>query len=79
MTTENTYDSSATNKGGCCGGGKGASAPALPELEQQLYALWARVQEERAKQAAAADAAAKRRGAVCRAPLFFMMDARDDR
>jgi hypothetical protein len=64
MTTENTYHSSGTNKGGCCGGGKGASAPALPELEQQLYALWARVQEERAKQAQASEPA-KKKGCCC--------------
>ena len=50
MTTENTHTSTSAGTGGCCGGGKGA-APSLAELERQLHALWARVQEERARQA----------------------------
>jgi hypothetical protein len=63
MATENTHNSTGTDKGGCCGGG-GRAAPTLPELEQELYALWARVQEERARQAQASEPARKK-GCCC--------------
>jgi hypothetical protein len=46
MSTERHHEQGA---GGCCGGGQG-TAPTLAELERQLHALWARVQEERARQ-----------------------------
>lgn len=59
MTTENTRNANETGKGGCCGGGKGGS-PSLAELERQLQAVWARVQEERARQVQAAAPATKK-------------------
>lgn len=63
MTTENTYDATGHGNSGCCGGGKGAT-PSLPELERQLHALWARIQEERARQAEAS-APVKKKGCCC--------------
>lgn len=63
MTTENTYDPTGSGNGGCCGGGKGA-APSLAELERQLQVLWARIQEERARQVQAA-APAKKKSCCC--------------
>ncbi|MEK4034649.1 hypothetical protein WOC76_10580 [Methylocystis sp. IM3] len=61
MSTENTH--TGHGHGGCCGGGK-AAAPTLAELERQLHALWARVQEERAKQVQATEPARKK-GCCC--------------
>jgi len=63
MTTENTHDATVPGAGGCCGGVNGA-APSLAELERQLEAVWARVQEERARQVQAA-APAKKKGCCC--------------
>lgn len=63
MTVENKDNAIGQSNGGCCGGGKGA-APSLPELERQLYALWTRVQEERARQTQAS-APAKKKSCCC--------------
>lgn len=64
MTMENTHNATVRGNGGCCGGGKRA-APSLPELEPQLYAQWARVQEERARQAQASAPATKKKCCCC--------------
>lgn len=60
-----TNDSVTTNqsKGGCCGGAK-RSGETLQELEQQLHALWARLQEERARERRETAPAAKK-GCCC--------------
>jgi hypothetical protein len=53
------HNHAGNGSGGCCGGRKDA-APTLAELERQLHALWARVQEERARQAQTTEPAKKK-------------------
>jgi len=60
MTTQDAFGRPSQNDaGGCCGGAK-SSGQTLQELEHQLHALWARVQEERAKSARATEPAKKK-------------------
>jgi hypothetical protein len=49
--------------GGCCGGGKDAGQT-FEQLERELHALWARVQQERTKQAEA-NGPVKKKGCCC--------------
>jgi hypothetical protein len=57
MSTEQVHENTGRgNVGGCCGG-KG-SKRSLAQLEQELQALWAQVQQERARQAQAKQAQA---------------------
>lgn len=46
--------------GGCCGGRQAAASPTLAELERQLHALWARIQEERVRQGRETEPAKKK-------------------
>jgi hypothetical protein len=63
MNMDGTDPANRHASGGCCGGGKNAGKT-LAELELQLHALWARIQEERAKQPGP-DAPAKKKSCCC--------------
>jgi small-conductance mechanosensitive channel len=66
MSTEQVQGN--TSRGGGCCGGKGAGQT-LAQLEQELQALWAQIQQERARQTQATQASttetAKKKSCCC--------------
>lgn len=66
MSTEQLHGN--TGRGGGCCGGKG-SGQTLAQLEQELQALWAQIQQERARQTrgtqASATEPAKKKSCCC--------------